>query len=80
MARALDLRRVTLGALVVPALEIGIDDLVIPGDDSPTRLRFQAAAEATVVEPKYLPKRQWTLEAQLQDIALSQRKRWQRLD
>ena len=33
-----DLGGVALGASVVPALEIGIDDLVAPGDHAPTRL------------------------------------------
>jgi len=35
---------VTLGSLVVPALEIGINDLVVPGDDSQLGFVFQAAA------------------------------------
>ena len=34
----------TLGALVVPALEIGIDDLVVSGDDSQLGFVFQATA------------------------------------
>src|SRR5882672_6146831 len=40
MAGAWDDCRVALGAFVVPALEIGIDDLVAAGDDSPARLRL----------------------------------------
>ena len=44
VARALNLRCVTLGSLVVPALEIGINDLVVPGDDSQLGFVFQAAA------------------------------------
>jgi len=50
VARALNLRCVTLGALVVPALEIGINDLVVPGDDSPARLRFPGGSSQGRVE------------------------------
>src|SRR5262252_7011576 len=38
VAGAFDLNGVTLGPRVVPTLEIGIDDLIAPGDDSPARL------------------------------------------
>jgi hypothetical protein len=40
VARALDDDPVAVGAVVVPFLEIGIDDLVSPGDNSPARLRL----------------------------------------
>jgi hypothetical protein len=38
VAGALDFSRLALGPGIIPALEIGIDDLIVPGDDSPARL------------------------------------------
>jgi hypothetical protein len=40
VARALDFGRMALGPRVVPALKVRIDDLIVPGDDSPARLRL----------------------------------------
>ena len=40
VAGALDFNRMALRPCVIPALKIGIDDLIVPGDDSPARLRL----------------------------------------
>jgi hypothetical protein len=40
VARVLDFGRMALGPRVVSALKVRIDDLIIPGDDSPARLRL----------------------------------------
>ena len=40
VAGSLDFNRLALSPSVIPALEIGIDDLIVPGDDSPARLRL----------------------------------------
>jgi hypothetical protein len=40
MARARDFGRVAVGARVVPLLQIGIDDLVPEGNDTPAQFRF----------------------------------------
>src|SRR5690348_18398446 len=40
MARAFDFERITMGARVVPALEIRVDDFITSGDHAPARLRL----------------------------------------
>ena len=50
VAGAFDFARVALGPCVVPALKIGVDDLVVPGDDSPARLRLPRSCRQRRVE------------------------------